>query len=215
MKEKIDFFWNGKDFRSKEECRKRIWDYMLKENIAKFPLPPHGRIPNFYDSEKACEKIIKINEFHSSKCIFSAPDSVLKKLREIVLINNKILIVAMPHIKGFYEISNVPKNLIKEAVIIKGFEKFGKRIESRRKIDIFVQGAVAVDLNGNRIGKGRGYGDKEYHILRENDLINEKTIKICIIHDVQIFDDLSHLMSEKDVKVNIILTPSRIIKIKN
>jgi 5-formyltetrahydrofolate cyclo-ligase len=210
---KNDFFWNGKEFKSKEECRKRIWDYMLKEKIAKFPLPPHGRIPNFYGSEKACEKIFNINEFYSSKCFFSAPDSVLKKLREIVLINNKILIIAMPHIRGFYELSNIPKNLIREAITIRGFEKFGKEIGKDRKIDIFAQGAVAIDLNGNRIGKGTGYGDKEYHILKERGLVYEKTINICIVHDVQIFNDLSHLMSEKDVKVNIILTPSRIIKI--
>ena len=53
--------------------------------------------------------------------------------------------------------------------------------------------------------------DKEYKILREKELIDNDTIYIVIAHPIQVFDDLSHLMEEHDVKVDVILTPNEII----
>ncbi|AIY90373.1 hypothetical protein GACE_1332 [Geoglobus acetivorans] len=31
----------------KNRVRKKIWDEMIERRIARFPYPPHGRIPNF------------------------------------------------------------------------------------------------------------------------------------------------------------------------
>lgn len=194
--------------RSKEEIRKKIWQILEEKNIADFPRPCFGRIPNFIGSRNASEKIKEIPEFKNARCVFSAPDFVLKRMREIVLEEGKILAVALPHMTDFVEITE--KKKIAEATIIKGFKKFGKPLKT--KIDFFVQGSVAVDKFGNRLGKGRGYGDKEWDYLLKKNLIFPGTKVITLVHRLQIFEDFSSLMDKNDKRVDYIITPEEIIK---
>jgi 5-formyltetrahydrofolate cyclo-ligase len=79
------------------------------------------------------------------------------------------------------------------------------------KVDLFVQGCVAVDKKGNRIGKGSGFGDREYKVLKEKGLITDETLYVVIAHPIQVFDDFSYVMDEHDVKIDLILTPKEII----
>jgi len=197
-------------YKSKQEIRRKIWQTLEDENIADFPRPCFGRIPNFVGSKEASEKIKEIPEFKKAKCVFCAPDFVLKRIREIVLEEGKTLAVALPHMTGFVEITE--KKKIKEATSIGGFKKYGKPLQT--KIDLFVQGSVAVDKFGNRLGKGTGYGDKEWHYLYEKGLISPNVKIVTIVHDKQILDDFSYLAEPTDRKVNYIITPSRIIKTK-
>jgi len=37
----------------KDQIRKQIWYLMEERNIARFPRPLHGRIPNFIGAEQA------------------------------------------------------------------------------------------------------------------------------------------------------------------
>ncbi|MEW5761098.1 MAG: 5-formyltetrahydrofolate cyclo-ligase [Candidatus Thermoplasmatota archaeon] len=199
----------GIEGKSKREIRKIVWDYMEKNNIVSFPRPCYGRIPNFLNSNIACERMVELEEFKNANCIFCAPDYVLKRAREIVLEYEKKLAVATPHMREFLEIKG--KNT--EAVYIKGFKKFGKKLKT--KVELIVQGSVAVDRLGNRIGKGKGYGDKEYWYLLENSLLNENAKVLTVVHDVQVFDELSIPFKEYDVKVDYILTPTKIINCKS
>lgn len=195
--------------KSKEEIREKIWKLMEENKIADFPQPCYGRIPNFKSSYTACEQIKQLLEFKNAKCVFCAPDYVLKRVREIVLEKGKILAVALPHMRGFLEIKE--KKRINEATTIRGFIKYG--IPLKTKVNLFVQGSVAVDRKGNRLGKGKGYGDKEWDWLKKHNLLESETKIVTIVHDIQILDDFSYLMTEKDKPVNYILTPTRIIKI--
>ncbi|MEO0087328.1 MAG: 5-formyltetrahydrofolate cyclo-ligase [candidate division WOR-3 bacterium] len=194
--------------KNKEEIRREIWEYMEKNNLVTFPRPCYGRIPNFVGSEQAARKLYQIEEFLRAKGVFSAPDNVLKEARRITLKEGKSLIVALPHIKGYVEIKG--KELADKAITIKNFEKYGK--EPKTFIEVFIQGSVAVDLKGNRLGKGKGYGDKEYYDLKNRGLLREPLV-ITIVHDCQILEDFSYLVEPHDIKVDVILTPTRIIKI--
>lgn len=180
---------------------------MEDEGIADFPRPVFGRIPNFISSNKTFEKLRTLDEYKKAKVIFVAPDSPLRRAREIILEDGKTLIVALPHIKDIVEIDE--RINIKEAAKISGFEKYGKPLKS--KIDLMIEGSVAVDLKGNRIGKGKGYGDKEFEILKNKSFLNENLKIITIVHEIQVFEDFSYLMNEKDVRVDIIITNKRII----
>lgn len=182
---------------------------MEEKNIATFPRPCFNRIPNFIRSWVASEKIKQIPEFNSSRCVFCAPDFVLKRIREIVLESNKILAVALPRMAEFLEISE--RRNIKGATSIKGFKKYG--VPLKTEVELFIQGSVAVDKKGNRLGKGRGYGDREWSYLLENNLLRREVKVITLVHDEQILKDFSNLMTEADKKVDYILTPTTIIKI--
>lgn len=80
-------------------------------------------------------------------------------------------------------------------------------------MDLYLTGAVAVDKRGNRIGKGSGYGDQEDAILTRAGLIGPETPRVVLIHDVQLFDDFSHLMDEHDRRVTIVVTPQEVWRV--
>ena len=203
-------------WKSKQTIREWMWNKLTDEQIAQFPLPCYGRIPNFKGMETASKQIFKLPEFKKSNLIFSAPDYVLHSLREITLQNRKELLVATPHIQGFLLLKDIPPKMISKAVTIKEMSKFGTQVKLDQisgPVDIFCQGSVAVDRKGNRLGKGKGYGDQEFQLLRSEGLIADQTLIITLIHDVQLLDDFSYLMEPQDVKVQVILTPMEIIRI--
>jgi 5-formyltetrahydrofolate cyclo-ligase len=203
-------------FQTKQEVREQVWEKMTREEIAQFPLPCYGRIPNFLRVEEASNQLLELPEFKRARFIFSAPDYVLHLIREIVLQNRKTLLVATPHIQQFLLLKDVPPRSIKKAVTIKGMYKFGKEVrinQISRPLDFFCQGSVAIDREGNRLGKGKGYGDREFQILKHEGIVDRKTIVVTLVHEVQLLDDFSYLMDDTDVKVQIILTPDEIIRI--
>jgi 5-formyltetrahydrofolate cyclo-ligase len=62
-------------------------------------------------------------------------------------------------------------------------------IETMPHLDLVMTGCVAVNRNGARLGKGRGYADMEYGLLTEADLIDDRTILATTVHDLQVLDD--------------------------
>jgi 5-formyltetrahydrofolate cyclo-ligase len=49
--------------------RKRIWDFMEKNDFADNPRPVHHRIPNFKAAEAAAERLTALPEFASAQCV--------------------------------------------------------------------------------------------------------------------------------------------------
>jgi len=196
-------------FKSKRDVREYVWNAI--KPYSKFP-PPYGRIPNFVGAEKACEKLRKLEEYRKANVVFSAPDSPLKRAREIVLEDGKTLLVVKPKMTGFLLVERGKAGTIKEML------RYGREVDLNElsiHVDIFLQGCVAVDKKGNRIGKGSGFGDREYAVLREKGLISDVTLYVVVAHPIQIFEDLSYLVDEHDVKVDLIITPNKIIKTEN
>lgn len=194
-------------FRSKEEIRQYVWKKI--EPFCNFP-SPYGRIPNFRDANKACERIRELEEYSRTECVFSAPDSVLLRLREVALEDGKTLLVAIPKMKGFVVLKEKVKPTINRL-------KLGKPADFRElkgKVGIFAQGCVAVDLKGNRIGKGSGFGDREYDFLRREGVFAENAFFVVVAHDLQVFKDFSYLAEEHDAKADVILTPTRVIRVQ-
>ncbi|MCS7106099.1 MAG: 5-formyltetrahydrofolate cyclo-ligase, partial [Candidatus Aenigmarchaeota archaeon] len=155
--------------KEKAKLREKIWKLMQEKNIARFPFPVYGRIPNFEGSEKAAEKVRELEIYKKARIIFSNPDYAQRKIREFALKDGKILIMATPRLKHGYLIIEPKKVKGKEefASRIKGAFKYGEKIEKIPRPDLIVTGCVAVDRNGNRLGKGGGYGDREINFFIE------------------------------------------------
>jgi len=134
---------------------------MVRERVAAFPYPPHGRIPNFVGAEAAAKQIRKLDEYGRAECVFSPPDGVLIPFRRMVLKDGKILAYSTPHMKRFKMMK--PGAPIRAA--IRDLVRSGEPLT--RSVDIAVVGSVAVDMRGNRIGKGSGYGDRELAYLKK------------------------------------------------
>ncbi len=194
----------------------RIWRLMEEKNIATFPKPVYHRIPNFVDAEKAAQNLRNLPEYKSARVVFCNPDSPQRPVREMALRDGKTLVMATPKLKqGFLLIdsSHLSKSDIFEASTIRGAFKFGRPVEpSEVKIDLFVAGSVAVSLNGGRLGKGTGYSDKEYALLKSAVALSPKTVAVTIVHDVQIVENIPS--QEWDVPIDVIVTPTKTVRIK-
>lgn len=194
----------------KAKLREKIWRIMEEKNIARFPLPVRDKIPNFEGSEKAAEKVRELEVYKMAKIIFANPDYAQKKIREFALKDGKLLIMATPRLRQGYLLIEPEKVKEKEefASTIKGAFLLGKRAKEIPKPDLLVTGCVAVDKKGNRLGKGYGYGDREIKFFLEK---FGKIPVLTTVHDAQIVDSVP--VEKGDAKVDIIVTPSKIIEV--
>jgi 5-formyltetrahydrofolate cyclo-ligase len=171
-------------------------------------------VPNFVGAREATERLQSLPEWRQARTVFAAPDAPLHPAREIALSEGKALLVAAPRLTGFYLLKGIPPIDAFAASAIKGFARLGRRVEpgpAVPNIDLYLTGAVAVDMRGNRIGKGAGYGDREDEILTRAGLLDTATPRIVLVHAAQVFDDFSRLMEVQDRKVSVIVTPEKII----
>ncbi len=200
----------------KQHIREYVWNKLLEKGVARFPLPPHGRIPNFIGAEEAGLKIISLKEFKDARVIKVNPDSPQRIVREYALRMGKILLMPSPRLrKGFFILDGEHlKGKERYASTIKGAFKFGRPIglDKLPKVDFIVEGSVAVGLDCSRLGKGEGYGEIEYAILRELELVDDYTPIATTVHDIQVFKSLPQDIY--DVPVNIIATPKRIYRLQ-
>jgi 5-formyltetrahydrofolate cyclo-ligase len=196
----------------KDQLRNKIWELLEQKKVAIFPLPVFDRIPNFVGSDKAANLVRTLWEWKKAKVIFANPDFAQKKVREFVLKEGKILIMASPRLKhGFLQIDpQHVKGKEEVASSIKGAFKYGKPVQKMLRPDLIVTGCVAVDHKGWRLGKGGGYGDIE--VKRIKDEFGEIPV-LATVHPLQIVDFVPHL--KHDAKVDIIVTPEKIYRIEN
>jgi len=189
---------------------------MEEREIACFPRPVFQRIPNFTGAEKAAQKLRKLPEYETAKVIFCNPDSPQRHVREMALTDGKILVMATPRLrKGFLLLDPrlIPRDRISEASSIRGAFKHGHFIKpSEVKINLFVAGSVAVSQDGGRLGKGTGYSDQEYAILKNAGSLAPENLVVTTVHDVQIVEKIPR--DEWDVPVDFIVTPKRVIRVK-
>lgn len=198
----------------KQEIREEIWRIMEERNIARFPRPVHGRIPNFVGAEEAAKRLAELEEWVDARVIKSNPDSPQKPVREFALKEGKIVYMAVPRLSElecFIELD--PRFLgsnASRASTIKGAFKYGRKIHPKdmKEVDLVIAGSVAVNEKGGRVGKGGGYSDLEFAIARHFDLISESTPIVTTVHPVQVVDfDIE--MKEHDVPLDAIVTKSR------
>jgi 5-formyltetrahydrofolate cyclo-ligase len=197
--------------KEKEQLREKIWHLLEEKNVAIFPLPVFGRIPNFVGSDEGANLVRTLPEWKKAKVIFANPDYAQKKVREFALKEGKILIMASPRLKqGFLLIDpQNAKGKEETASTIKGAFRYGRSAqENMSRPDLIITGCVAVDPSGWRLGKGGGYGDIE--IRKIKDQFGAVPV-LTTIHPLQMVESVPHL--DHDTKVDIIVTPEKICRV--
>jgi 5-formyltetrahydrofolate cyclo-ligase len=197
----------------KQSLRQMIWDLMERTNVASFPRPVHGRIPNFVGSRRAAENLASTEEFRKARVIKVNPDSPQRPVRELALRAGKLVLVPTPRLRGQFYLLDPSRVDPGYASSIAGFTRIGEKIdvESAPNIDLVVVGSVAVSPGGFRVGKGEGYSELEYAMLREMGKVSDSTPIATTVHDVQVVRDVPHM--PYDVPVDIIATPTRVIRV--
>lgn len=200
----------------KDRIRMRVWKLMEKSGVAMFPKPIMGRIPNFLGAEKTADLLRSLPEYEGAGTIFCNPDSPQRPVREMALRDGKRVVMATPRMrKGFILLdpAALPKNRLSEAASIRGAFKFGQFIEpSKVKVDLFIAGSVAVSVDGVRLGKGTGYSDQEYALLKLSGALTPDVPIITTVHDLQLVENIPK--ESWDVPVNVIITPTRVLRVE-
>ncbi len=198
----------------KSRIRENVWKILEEKDLARFPRPVYGRIPNFVGADEAAKLVASLDEFNNAKIVKVNPDAPQRMVRYYSLMYNKTLIMPAPRLRsGFLVLRSIlnPKDALKASTITGAFQ-YGRALDldSKFKINAIVLGSVAVSRAGARLGKGEGYAEIEYAILRELKFVDDNMPVITSIHDLQIIDDIP--VEEHDLPVDIIVTPKEIIR---
>ena len=200
----------------KPTIRERIWDALEESGEARFPFPPHGRIPNFAGADEAARRLVDRPEWTDAQTVKANPDSPQLPVRRRALRAGKTLYMAQPRLrdeKPFLELDPAKVGDIDEATTVSGVSEHGVPVgpDEMPEIDLIVSGSVAVTEDGARIGKGEGYSDLEFAVLRELGLVNDDTPTATTVHGMQVVDEDVDIESH-DVPMDLIITPERTIR---
>lgn len=202
--------------KEKEFIRQQIWKRLTDLGLSS---SPSHSIPPFKGQEQAAERLRRLEPYVKARRVFVPPDSTQFQVRLNVLRDGKTLVMATPRLRdGFYGVDqSMSEHFWTRSVRSFGVRKWGRKLATTKndigEIDLLVTGAVAVSLCGERIGKGTGYFDWEYAILMEIGSIVAETPVVAMVHDIQVYDELP--WQEKDVSVDFIVTPTRVIAVES
>jgi len=203
--------------------RKRIWDKLEAEDIARPPRPVHHRIPNFDGAERAADRLAGLPEFQKAGCVKVNPDTPQKAVRHLVLAEGKTLLTPQPRLRtGFFSTLRAdalpPQVTIADVTVSKGVAQHGTPVTLRDDyaVDLVVVGSTAVcPRTGARVGKGEGFAELEWGILSlQGNLDAASCLVVTTVHDEQVVEDMPEgRLTKHDVPVDIIVTPTRTIRV--
>jgi 5-formyltetrahydrofolate cyclo-ligase len=109
-------------FRDKAVARKAVWDLLSAKRAARFPFPPHGRIPNFAGAREAAERLLAHRLFRRVRIIKVNPDSPQRWVRQLALERGITVITPTPRLKGAFrrlDPAQIPRQHYGEAATLK------------------------------------------------------------------------------------------------
>src|SRR5882672_1854284 len=199
---------------TKAEIRQKVWQTIQREGAARFP-GAVGRVPNFAGAHHAAQLLREMAVWRRALVVKVNPDAPQLPVRRLALSEGKILYMAVPRLrmeKCFVEID--PQRLGKRALLaasIAGACRHGRAVSPRemRPVDLVVCGSVAVGRDGTRLGKGGGYCDLEYGLLREEGKVRESTPILTTVHPLQIVSAVNVLLALY-LPVALVVTPAEV-----
>ena len=197
--------------RTKPHVRESVWN-LLEQSGVVHGNNVHDKIPDFYGSIEAAQRVFGLDIWKSASTIKSNPDKAQQPLRQKALEDGKLLYMAVPRLKDercFVELN--PRDLKTapaQASTISGAFKAGRLVyvEEMTQVDLVISGSVAVNLLGIRIGKGGGFADLEYGLALEAGVVESHTPVITTVHSLQVLDE-ELPRSPHDVPIDYIFTP--------
>lgn len=202
----------------KATLRQQFWAALKQAGATRFP-GARGRIPNFVGAEAAATVLSQSEVWRDAQRIKCNPDSPQRPVRHAALKAGKVIYVAVPKLaerRPFIELDPavLPSNALWKASSIRGAAELGcpVSLDEVPALDMIVTGCVAVTREGARLGKGGGYSDLEYGLLRESCKVFEDTPIVTTVHRAQIAPDGAIPMTNHDISLDIIATPDLLIR---
>lgn len=201
-------------FRTKAEARRHVWDHLQAEGAARFPFPPHGRIPNFAGARQAALRLLEEPPWRGARCLKVNPDAPQRPLREEALRRGIALLVPTPRLRSGFRLIDpreIPPDRLREAASLSKVRHWSREVplDALPRVDAIVTGSVAVTRDGGRCGKGEGYSDLEYAVLRE---LGHPPLPVATtVHTLQVLEDFPR--DPNDLPLSCIVTPEETIHV--
>lgn len=200
----------------KQALRERVWDDLEASGVARFPFPPHGRIPNFAGASEAADRLTGTEAWQRADTVKANPDAPQLPVRRAALRAGKTLYAAVPRLRDeacFLRIDPAAVDDVDAATTVSGIGEYGEPVgpEDVDPIDLVVSGSVAVTERGERVGKGEGYSDLEFALLREFGRVGDDTTTVTTVHERQVVDDAVPTGAH-DVPMDLVVTPERTVE---
>ncbi len=230
----------------KQAVREAVWDAFEAGDQARFPFPPHDRIPNFAGADAACERLTETAEWADAATLKCNPDAPQLPVRRAALRAGKTVYVAQPRLRDpdpFLRLDpeelaapdddgSTDRPAIDDATTVSGISTHGAPVapEEVPHVDLVVSGSVAVTTDGARIGKGEGYSDLEWGVLRELGAVTDQTTVATTVHELSVIDGPESALAGEgdgaggisadrlpepdahDVPLDLIATPERTVR---
>ena len=202
--------------------RQRIWDRLkdVARPDARFHFKFSEFIPDFEEVEAATDRLLAIEGIAKARLVFVTPDnSMIELRRRLIMSGTPFIMPTYGMQRGFLllEPGSVPPGLEKAAAWLDGMEHFGRSVSLEDlthigRFDVIATGASAVSIDGVRFGKGHAFFDLEWGMFTDLGLADEQSLIVAAVHDVQIVEERLNV-SENDIALDFIATPSRLIEI--
>lgn len=200
---------------AKETARRLAYEGLHAARAARFPFPVEGRIPNYAGAEAAARRLRGLPVYRRAKTIKVNPDAPQLPVRAMALADGKTVVMPSPRLRGAFlciDPAAVPRGEERRAASLSHCHRYGREITlaelATDKVDLVVAGSVAVTRDGARAGKGEGYADLEYAILRE--LGHPEVPVVTTVHPAQIVDSLA--VEAHDLVLDYIVTPEEVLE---
>jgi 5-formyltetrahydrofolate cyclo-ligase len=201
----------------KAALREHVWAALSAAGVTRFP-GARGRIPNFVGAEAAARWLAETDEWGAARTVKANPDSPQWPVRQRALEDGKTVYMAVPRLAGprpFFLLD--PNDLAdppRQAASIKGASRSARTVDldDLEPVDLVVTGCVAVGDDGARLGKGGGFSDLEFAVASAAGLIGPDTVIATTVHDRQVVGAGVIPTTDHDVWVDLIVTPSGVIR---
>lgn len=201
-------------FDNKADARGWVWDRLQAEGLARFPFPPHGRIPNYVGADLAARRLFEESPWKDAKDIKVNPDSPQREVRLLALERGIRVYVPTPRLTGGFHLLDpevIEPRDYQAAATLSSMADYSRAValSEMPQLDAIVTGCAAVTRAGKRCGKGEGYSDLEFAILRE---LGHTPVPVATtVHDAQLVMDFP--IEANDLPLSLICTPTETIRI--
>lgn len=201
-------------FDAKSAAREAVWDTLEEKGAARFPFPPHGRIPNFDGASAAATRLFEQTPVADARRLKVNPDAPQRHVRIEALQRGCTVFVPTPRLRGGFkrlDPTSIPDDEKKSAASLSNMDQWAEpmALDDLPQLDAIVTGSVAVTRRGHRCGKGEGFSDLEYAILRE--LGHDPVPVSTTVHPLQVVTSVP--TDPHDLPLSQIVTPEQTIAV--
>lgn len=201
---------------TKESLRERVWDDLEASGVARFPFPPHERIPNFAGADDAADRLAASLD-DPPAVLKTNPDAPQLPYRRRALREGATLFFAQPRLRDerpFLRLdpAEIPPDELDRAPTVSHVDDYATPVgpDAVPPLDLILCGSVAVDERGGRVGKGEGFSDLEFAVLAELGAVDGDTLVATTVHERQVLDAVPH--EPHDVPIDLVATPERAVE---